>query len=33
MNFVSKCMELENIIVNEATQFHNDTLGMYSLIF
>jgi hypothetical protein len=32
MNFVVKWMELEKIIMNEATQTQKDIYGMYSLI-
>jgi hypothetical protein len=32
MKFVGKWMELENIILIEATQSQNNTHGMYSLI-
>jgi hypothetical protein len=31
MNFAGKCMELENIILSEATQNQEDMSGMYSL--
>ena len=32
MNFLGKCVELENIILSEVTQWQNNTLGMHSLI-
>ena len=32
MNFASKWMELENIILSEITQIQKDIHGMYSLI-
>jgi hypothetical protein len=32
MNFVGKCMKLENIILSEVTQTQKDMHGMYSLI-
>ena len=32
MNFASKWMELENIILSEVTQSQKDMHGMYSLI-
>ena len=32
MTFLGKCMELENIILNEVTQSQKNTQGMNSLI-
>jgi hypothetical protein len=32
MKFLKKCMELENIILNEVTQSQKKTHGIYSLI-
>ena len=32
MKFTGKCMELENVILNEVTQLQKNTHGMYSLI-
>ena len=32
MNFLGKCVELENIILSEVTQCQKNTRGMYSLI-
>ena len=32
MNFAAKWMELENIILSEATQTQKDMHGMYSLV-
>jgi hypothetical protein len=32
MKFLSKCMELETIILSEVTQSQNNTHGMHSLI-
>ena len=32
MNFASKCIELENIILSKITQTQKDMHGMYSLI-
>ena len=32
MNFLVKCVELENIILSEVTQWQKNTRGMYSLI-
>ena len=32
MNFLVKCVELENIILSEVTQLQKNTRGMYSLI-
>jgi hypothetical protein len=32
MNFVGKCVELENIILSKVAQNQKDMYGMYSLI-
>jgi hypothetical protein len=32
MNFAGKCMDLENIILNEVTQVPKDIHSMYSVI-
>ena len=32
MNFLGKCLELENIILSEVTQSQKNTHGMQSLI-
>ena len=32
LSFAGKCMELENVILNEVTQLQKNTHGMYSLI-
>ena len=32
MNFLGKCVELENIILSEVTQCQKNTHGMHSLI-
>jgi hypothetical protein len=32
MNFLGKCIELENMILNKVTQIQKDMHSMYSLI-
>ena len=32
MKFTGKCMELENVILNEVTKSQKNTHGIYSLI-
>ena len=32
MNFLGKCVELENIVLSEVTQCQKNTHGMHSLI-
>jgi hypothetical protein len=32
MDFVGKCMDLENLILSEVTQSQKDMNGMYSVV-